>query len=186
MKTSSKQIFSLCVTALFAAILCVLSPLALVLPFTPVPISLGTFAIYLVCAAGGFRKGTLSVVVYLLLGAFGLPVFAGYSGGFQLLMGPTGGYLIGYLPLALIVGLSCDRFPQKKSIYPISMAVGTLFCYGIGTWWLAMQNHLSLFSALLAGVIPFLPGDAIKILAACAVAYPIRQALDRQPAHLAQ
>lgn len=100
MKPTTNRVYSLCVTALFAAILAVLSPLSIPLPFTPVPLSLGTFAVYLAAAAGGVRWGTLSVAVYLLLGAVGIPVFAGYSGGLQVLVGPTGGYLIGYLPLA--------------------------------------------------------------------------------------
>lgn len=177
MKTSSNQIFFLCATALFAAILSVLSPLSIPLPFTPVPLSLGTFAVYLAAAAGGAKRGTLAVAVYLLLGAVGIPVFAGYAGGFQNLMGPTGGYLIGYLPLALTVGLCTDHFPEKKSIYPLSMIGGTLFCYALGTWWLARQTGLSLPAALAAGVLPFLPGDGVKILAASAVAYPVRRAL---------
>ena len=127
MKPTTNRVYSLCVTALFAAILAVLSPLSIPLPFTPVPLSLGTFAVYLAAAAGGVRWGTLSVAVYLLLGAVGIPVFAGYSGGLQVLVGPTGGYLIGYLPLAFLVGLLTDHFPERKSIYPLSMIL--LLCH---------------------------------------------------------
>ena len=180
MKPTTNRVYSLCVTALFAAILAVLSPLSIPLPFTPVPLSLGTFAVYLAAAAGGVRWGTLSVAVYLLLGAVGIPVFAGYSGCLQVLVGPTGGYLIGYLPLAFLVGLLTDHFPERKSIYPLSMIAGTFFCYAIGTWWLARQASLSLPGALAAGVLPFLPGDGVKILAASAIAYPVRRVLFRR------
>lgn len=119
MKPTTNRVYSLCVTALFAAILAVLSPLSIPLPFTPVPLSLGTFAVYLAAAAGGVRWGTLSVAVYLLLGAVGIPVFAGYSGGLQVLVGPTGGYLIGYLPLAFFGRAAHRPFPRAEIHLPL-------------------------------------------------------------------
>ena len=81
MKPTTNRVYSLCVTALFAAILAVLSPLSIPLPFTPVPLSLGTFAVYLAAAAGGVRWGTLSVAVYLLLGAVGIDVYKRQAAG---------------------------------------------------------------------------------------------------------
>ena len=92
----------LAMTGLMAAVLCILGPISLPLPFSPVPISLGTLAVYLAAVILGGRLGTVSCALYLLLGLAGLPVFSGYAGGAAKLFGPTGGYLTGYLFLAMV------------------------------------------------------------------------------------
>ena len=89
-------------TALMAAVLCIAGPLALAIPFSPVPISLATMAVCFSACILGWKSGTLSVLIYLLIGLCGLPVFSGFSGGVAKLAGPTGGYLVGYLFLSLI------------------------------------------------------------------------------------
>ena len=90
--------------AIFSAVFCVLSPWMIPLPFSPVPVTLGIFVVYLAVALLGAKQGTLSVIIYLLLGLAGLPVFSGFSGGIAVLAGPTGGYAIGYIPCALLTG----------------------------------------------------------------------------------
>ena len=165
-KTTAKHMSTaqMTVTALMTAITCILAPMALPIPISPVPISLTNLVIFFMAYILGMKLSVASYVLYLLLGTVGLPVFSGFSGGVGKLLGPTGGYLIGYLPLAFLVGLLTDHFPERKSIYPLSMIAGTFFCYAIGTWWLARQASLSLPGALAAGVLPFLPGDGVKIL----------------------
>ena len=91
--------------ALMTAVTCVLGPLSIPLPFSPVPISLTNFAIFLAIFVLGMKSGTISFIIYLLLGAVGVPVFSSFRGGFQVLAGPTGGYLIGFIFLALIMDL---------------------------------------------------------------------------------
>lgn len=160
--------------ALFAAIICIMAPFSLSVGV--IPISLGTFAIYL---AGGFlggKKGIVAVCVYILLGAVGLPVFTGFTGGFAKLLGVTGGYIIGYIPLALITGIFAEK---NKALLPLGMILGTLACYAFGTAWFMISTGSELVPALLSCVVPFLVGDAIKIAAASAICIPLRSRVNK-------
>ncbi len=166
--------------ALFAAILSICAPIGINLPFTEIPISLATFAVYMCGAVLGPVLGTASVVIYLLLGMVGVPVFAGYTAGVQKLAGPTGGYLIGYIFIALSTGIAVRVLPKKYLGYPIGMVVGTILCYALGTVWFMLQSGSSLVGSLSLCVYPFIPGDIIKIIAAIALAYPLNYALRGQ------
>ena len=160
--------------ALFAAIICIMAPFSLSVGV--IPISLGTFAIYL---AGGFlggKKGMAAVGVYIFLGAVGLPVFTGFSGGFAKLLGVTGGYIIGYIPLVLITGIFAEK---NKALMPLGMVLGTLACYVFGTAWFVISTGSELVPALMTCVVPFLIGDAIKVAAASAVCIPLRSRLNK-------
>lgn len=157
--------------SLFTALLCVLSPLAVTLPISPVPFTLGTFILYITIYIIGLQKGLISFLLYLLLGFVGLPIFAGLTGGPGKLVGPTGGYLVGEIFLVIILGLLL-----KKS-YLLGLILGTLVCYLLGTLWLAVLNHISFLTALGLGVLPYLPFDAIKILGAVLLAPRIRSHL---------
>lgn len=170
---------TLVLTGLMAALICILSPLSFPLPFSPVPISFGTLAIYFSAYVSGPKKGSLSVLIYILLGLAGLPVFTGFMGGPGKLFGPTGGYLIGYLFLALICGFFADKWHGKWQPALLGMLLGTLVCYLFGTVWLAFQTNISFLSALVAGVLPFLPGDLVKIAAAMLLGGTLRKALMR-------
>ena len=169
------KIHTLTLTALFAALLCIISPWAV--PVGPIPISLATFGIYLISAVGGWRSGTLAVIVYLLIGTVGAPVFAGFRGGAQTILGPTGGYLMGYIVCALCVGDASDRFDGRRPACLIGMIVGTILLYALGTIWYMSQTSSALEPALLLCVLPFLPGDAVKIAAACVLAPLLRRRL---------
>ena len=162
-------------TALMAAVLCILGPLAL--PIGPVPISLATFGVLLAAYVIGPIKSAISCLIYLAVGAIGLPVFSGFQGGFAKLAGPTGGYLLGYLFLALIAGYFIQHFNNKTWMYFIGMCLGTAVLYAIGTFWLSHVAGLSLGEALAAGVLPFIPGDIIKIIVAIVLGRPIRTRL---------
>ena len=185
-KPNTKQ---MALIGLMTALLCLLGPLSLVIPISPVPLSLCPLGIYFVVLILGLGGGTLSVLLYLLLGLVGLPIFSGFSGGAGKLLGPTGGYLIGYLFLALILG-ACVRTAYRTQdgdtkkhtrMLPLrvlaGMLLGTLVLYLFGTAWLALQAGLSFQAALFAGVIPFIPGDLLKMLCALAVGLPLRKRL---------
>ena len=155
--------------ALMTAVTCVLGPLSIPLPFSPVPISLTNFAIFLAIFVLGMKNGTISFIIYLLLGAVGVPVFSSFRGGLQVLAGPTGGYLIGFIFLALIMGFALDHFDRKLVPTIIGMIIGMAVCYAFGTVWLAKLLSLSFKEGLMMGVIPYLPGDAAKIIIAVIV-----------------
>ncbi len=148
--------------ALMAAVLCVISPLSI--PVGAVPISLATLGVMLAGALLGAQLGTLSVLIYLVLGWVGLPVFAGYSSGFTCLFGPTGGYMIGYLFLAFLTGF---LYKKKTSYLVGSILVGELVLYLLGTIWFMFVAQTSLVSALTICVLPFIPGDIAKIVLVC-------------------
>ena len=155
--------------ALMTAVTCVLGPLSIPLPFSPVPISLTNFAIFLAIFVLGMKNGTISFIIYLPLGAVGVPVFSSFRGGLQILAGPTGGYLIGFIFLALIMGFALDHFDRKLVPTIIGMIIGMAVCYAFGTVWLAKLLSLSFKEGLMMGVIPYLPGDAAKIIIAAIV-----------------
>ena len=162
----------LVLTGLMAAVTCILGPLSI--PIGPVPISLTNLAIYLTVYILGTRYATISYCIYLLLGLVGLPVFSSYTPGPAKLLGPTGGYLIGFIFLAMISGAFIDRWTSKKGFCFLGMVLGTAVCYLFGTVWLAYVADLSFFAALSAGVLPFIPGDLIKIVIAMLIGPQIR------------
>ena len=164
-------------TAVAAALICITGPLTIAAG--PVPLSLATFAVYLAGAILGKKRGTAAVGLYLLIGIIGVPVFSGFSGGFQKLAGVTGGYLAGYLPCAFLAGLGAEKAEKegRKWLLPGMMAAGTAVLYAVGTAWFMIQTGNSLGAALGLCVLPFLPGDAVKIAAAAMLAVPVRKAV---------
>ena len=149
----------------------------------PVPFTLQTFGIF--CALGmlGGKRGTCSILVYILLGIIGIPVFSGFTGGPAKLAGPTGGYLIGFIFIALIAGFFIDRFPKKYYLHFIGMVLGTAVCYLFGTIWLCYQLKLGFVAGLWAGVIPYLPGDAAKIIISLILGPVLRTAVSEFKNH---
>ena len=164
---------------LSAALLCILGPLSIPLPVSPVPITLTNFAVYIIIYILGMHSGTVSVLIYLCLGAVGLPVFSAFSGGLGKLASPTGGYLAGFLFLALIQGFLMERFPGKNTAAVFGMILGLAVCYLFGTIWLARQMSLTFTAALGVGVLPYLPGDAVKIILAAVAGPKLRAAVKR-------
>lgn len=162
--------------ALCAALIAVIAPLSV--PIGPVPISLATWMVYLCAAALGWKKALAGTALYILLGAVGLPVYAGYTAGVDKLVGSTGGYFLGYLLIALCCGLAADLFRNRAGFTLIGMLVGTALCYLVGTLWLAHVANLSFLAALSAGVLPFLLGDALKIATALPLATLLRRRLE--------
>lgn len=157
--------------ALFAALMA--AGAFIRIPIGPVPITLTTIFPLLAGLLLGPAAGSLSVIIYLIIGTAGLPVFAGGSGP-AVFAGPTGGYLIGYIPAAIACGLISDktkalagrRFPFRDIT---AVVVGSLLLYAVGVPWLKWRLGLEWNQALSGGMIPFLPGDAIKAAAAVAI-----------------
>lgn len=167
----------LTLTAMMAAVICVLGPLSIPLPFSPVPISLTMIGIYLAVYVVGMAKGTVAYLIYLLLGLAGVPVFSGFTAGPGKLLGPTGGYLIGFMFTALISGFFVDRWSNRRIVCGLGMVLGIAVAYVFGTAWLAVQAGMTFPQALAAGVIPYVPFDLVKIAVVAIVGTEIRKTL---------
>lgn len=149
--------------ALMTAVLCILAPISMPIPFSSVAFSLATFAIYLMAYILKPRQALFSVCLYLLLGAAGLPVFAGYLGGISRFASPNGGYLIGYLT-AVGIGAWFVQNHSKATLQLVGLLFATLSLYLIGTCWMAYTTGISLSAALWSGALLYLPFDIIKML----------------------
>ena len=179
----SRKTVQMAEIALMSAVICIVAPFTIPVPASPVPLSAATFVIYLAAILLGAKQSAVCVLIYLLLGMVGLPVFSGFSGGISVLLGPTGGYLAGYLPCALIVGWMTNAKQGNGSFLQNmgAMMLGTGACYFFGTIWflVVMDGSYSVVQALLLCVVPYLIFDLIKILAAAAVVVPIKKMLRR-------
>jgi biotin transport system substrate-specific component len=167
-ETVKKPMFTtkeLCLTALGAALMAICAWISIP---TEVPFTLQTFAVFLVTGLLGLKCGTLSVVVYLLLGAVGLPVFAGFKGGLGSLVGVTGGYLVGFIFTALAVGTVTRFFGRSFPALIAGMVLGLVLCYAFGSLWFLLlytsaTGPIAMSVVLAKCVIPFLLPDAVKI-----------------------
>ena len=175
--------------AAMAAVMCVLAPISI--PIGPISITGGTLAIYLAACLLGGKWGAAATLVYLLVGMVGMPVFSNYMGGAARLLGPTGGYLVGYLPMVLIAGAAVElsmkkiQSGDKKSVVValavqfLGMVLATAVLYAFGTAWYCSQAGVGLRKALAACVLPFIPFDLMKTAVALAVGIPVRRGLER-------
>lgn len=159
------KIYDMALIAVFTAIITVCSWLCIP---APVPFTLQTFGIFLTVGVWGGKKGTLAVCVYLLLGIIGLPVFAGFNSGLGYIAGSTGGYILGFLPAALVMWAVQKLLGNKNLSLIISMAAGLLVCYAFGTvWFMSVYTRntgkIGFGSALLMCVVPYIIPDAVKI-----------------------
>ncbi len=173
------SIMQMTLIGVMTAVTCILAPLVIPLPISPVPISFTNLAVYISLYVLGMKAGTISYLVYLLIGLVGVPVFSGFTGGPAKMAGPTGGYLVGFLFMALIAGYFIDRFSRNYVLQVLGMILGTAVCYLFGTVWLCIQMKLSFPAGLMAGVVPYLPGDAAKIVLAALVGPVLKRAVSR-------
>lgn len=180
-KTLKKiNIFTLTKVALMTAVICVLGPLSINIPVSPVPITLGIVGILLSVYVLGCKLGTLSIAIYLLLGAFGVPVFSNFSGGFAKIAGPTGGYLVGFIFLALIAGIFVEKFSEKKIVQFFGILLAILVCYALGTVWLKVSAHMTFTAALAAGTLPYIPFDIAKAIFCVLLGSKLRTLLNKK------
>lgn len=161
-------------SSLFIAMIAVFSwiSIPIPLPLFPVPITLQTLAV-LLAGAVMKRHAIIAITLYLVLGGLGLPVFHNGMAGLGVLFGPTGGFLIGFIPAVLITGLAYEYSRREIRILGLILATGLI--YGFGIVWLIISTGMALPAALMAGMIPFLPGDAVKVAATYLIAARLEQ-----------
>jgi len=153
--------------ALFAALTAAVAPFKIPLGFTPVPITLQTLVVLMSGAMLGPYYGALSMILYIVVGALGLPVFAGGGSGIGALLGPTGGYLFSYFIAAFAIGKVLQMRKKPKYVdYVVAMIVGTIIIYVLGAGWGMVVTGLGVTAILAGWVLPFIIGDTIKLLAA--------------------
>ena len=171
--------YDLTIISLFVSIVTVCSWISI--PST-IPFTLQTFAIFLTFGLLGGRKSFVVIMMYLLLGTIGVPVFSGFEGGLGKLLGPTGGYIIGFLMSVLIMWGIENIIGRTIPALAVEMAIGLFICYSFGTVWfiavyMNMDRSITIFSALNMCVIPFVIPDVIKIVLACILTQRLRNYL---------
>ena len=179
MEKSRNKVKNITFTAFFAALIAVCSYISL--PIMTVPITLQTFAVFSALLFAGGKNGTLSIAVYILLGAVGAPVFSGFRGGVSALFGLTGGYIIGFLLMGLVFLLSEKLFGNNLTVRVVSLMAGLIVCYAFGTGWFIFIYNMSgeiigLKGALGLCVFPFMIPDMIKLICAIVlyrILYPV-------------
>lgn len=164
--------YTLTTSALFVALTAVCSWISIPLPGS-VPINLATFAVILAGGVLGYKYGPAAMAVFLILGAIGAPVFHSFTGGMGIVFGPTGGFLIGYIALAFIVGLSARS--EKASAFAIAFVLGEAVLYALGCFWFIKMTGNPMSVALTACVLPFIPGDIVKGV----LAYIVKKRIDK-------
>lgn len=175
MTDSDMSIRQLVFAAMMAALIAVGAYLSI--PFGPVPIVLQNLFVLVAGLTLGRRWALISVAVYLLAGACGLPVFASGTGGIGRLIGPTGGYLIGFLAAAYLVGMFSEMADGRLGVEVAGMVIGSVAVYVVGVPWLKWVTGMTMGKALMVGCYPFLIGDGLKIAAALPIAKAVRPVL---------
>ncbi|CCK79389.1 biotin transporter BioY [Desulfobacula toluolica] len=169
---SSKQLKMTVYTSLFVAFIAIGAFIAI--PIGPVPIVLQNMFVLLAAIILGPVWAVACVAIYLLIGLAGLPVFAGGTSGIGKLFGPTGGYLLGYLPAVFVTAGISKALGKRMSADMIAMVTGSLIVYGAGVFWLKIATAMTLEKAVAVGMFPFLIGDVLKIIAAAFIAKSLR------------
>ena len=172
--SASKSRFSvrdICYAGLFAAVIAVMAQISIPMPLG-VPMTMQTFAITLAAVVLGSK---LSSLVYLALGAVGVPVLANFSGGFDKFVGPTGGFLISFPLMAYIIGLGVEHRNAFKGAFVTAVVVGTLVNYVVGVALFVVGAHSTIAVGISACVLPFIPTAIIKAVLACAIGLNLRK-----------
>ena len=189
MSQAKQNLIRSLICALFAALLCVLSPFSV--PIGDVPITLATLGVYICAMLQTPAMSAVSIALYLTIGLVGVPVFSGFTGGAAKLVGPTGGYLVGYLPMAAVISVIITLWRRHerrrgRAPMPIDIAArcgaalaGTAVLYTFGTAWFIIQTKTTVAAALPMCVLPFLPGDTAKIVVAALVSRALAPIVDR-------
>jgi len=179
MNKNSKKIFDITQIGLFAALITVCSWLSV--PVAAVPVTMQTFAVFLALLLLGGKNGTLSVLVYILLGVLGVPVFSSFKSGPSVILGPTGGYIIGFILTGLVFLLFTKLLNDKLPVKIISLILGLFVCYGFGTLWFVFvyDGSTGFVPALSICVLPFILPDLIKLTLAVALSEILNPLLEK-------
>ncbi len=174
MQNTKSKVLAITYVALFAALIAICA--FITIPIPGVPFTMQTFGVFAALCILGGRLGTSSVAVYILMGAVGIPVFSGFRGGISVLLGPTGGYIAGFIAAALIYWLMTAKANTLKTKI-IGMTLGMIACYALGTVWFVVATgtgFAGIIPALLKCVVPFIIPDALKCAAALWVSSRIK------------
>ena len=152
---------------------------------TAVPFTLQTFAVFFVLLILGGKKGTLTIAAYILIGAIGVPVFSGFKGGVATLFGITGGYIMGFLLTGIIYFLMTYREGTKLYVKVIALVLGLAACYLYGTLWFVHvytrdTGAIGAWQVLMTCVVPFIPFDAIKLVAAVLISERVKKIIEKE------
>ena len=168
---------NLTLISLMTAMICVIAPFAITIPISPVPVSLANLIIGIAIYVLGTKKCVASTLLYLLIGFVGMPVFSGFMGGAGKLIGPTGGYIVGYVLFAFVGGVFVRRYREKSILQFIGMLLGMCGCYFLGTIWLMYQSKMNFVAAFMTGVVPFILADILKIILVVVLGNHLRKRL---------
>ena len=174
MQNSKFSIQDICRIAIMTAITAVMAQISIPMPLG-VPMTMQTFAITLAGIVLGSKKGGMSILVYVLLGAIGVPVFAGFSGGFQNLVGPTGGFIISFPIMAYLIGLGVEL--KKKELFVLFLVLGTVSNYVVGVILFCVVTQSPVATGITACVLPFIPTAIIKAVVASVLGLELRKRL---------
>lgn len=167
MKYSTRQMI---IAAVFVAVTAILAQIIVILPYTPIQITMSIVGVFLCGALLDTKYSCMAMCAYILLGAFGMPVFGKFSGGLGIIAGPTGGYIVAYPFMVLVIGMAVKKFKKRFFTYFLSMIIALLICYALGTLWLMISTNMNLQAALAAGVYSFVVFDIIKAAASAGLA----------------
>lgn len=176
MTQSKLSVQDICSIALFTAVIVIMAQISVPMPLG-VPMTMQTFAITLAAVVLGSKKGGAAALIYVLLGAVGLPVLAGFTGGIQYFAGPTGGFLISFPVMTYMIGLGVDRFKDRKGGFILCLIAGTLINYVIGVLMFCFLMDSTVMTAVSACVLPFIPTAILKAILASVIGFKIRTRL---------
>ena len=180
---NNKAVLNLTMIALFVSFTAVCAQISIPLPFTPVPRNLALIMVFMSGYIMGSAKGAISPIIYVLLGCVGAPVFAGFQGGLGIIIGSTGGYVVGYIAASFIVGLFVKNKRGAITV-GLSMTSGLIACYFSGTLWFMISTKTNLLDALLMCVIPFLFGDILKIFLSVILSQRIKEMFSNRKGYI--
>lgn len=175
-KSNRSRIYVLTMTAVMAAVIAVVSPFSIP-AWGEVSFTLCTFVLYLAPYVLGWRGAATATLVYILLGMVGMPVFSGFRGGLGVLAGPTGGYVLGYIPMVVVAGLVIRAFPKSRAAHLGGMVLATALLYALGTAMFCAMMGAALEYALAVCVLPFIPLDLGKMAIATGLGPVLRDRL---------
>ena len=176
MKKQSLHIRDLCMIGLFTAVIVIMAQIVIPLPFG-VPFTMQTFAITLAGIVLGSKNGAIASIIYVMLGAIGLPVFANFTGGWQSIAGPTGGFILSFPLLAYLTGLGMELRSKWKGFSIVNLIFGTCINLLCGAMMFSAVTRSPLIAGFTACVIPFIPATIIKAVLAYVLGFNIRKRL---------
>ena len=173
-RKSKMSVRDICYAGLFAAVIAVMAQISIPMPMG-VPMTMQTFAITLAAVVLGSKLSTISSLIYIIMGAVGLPVLANFSGGFDKFVGPTGGFLLSFPLMAFIIGWGAEHRKDFKGAYVIALVVGTVVNYVVGVALFCAVAKASVATGITACVLPFIPTAIIKAILASVIGFAIRE-----------